>query len=170
MKRLLYLLAAGFAALTMASCDKEDIGGTKTQDLAGQWYVQVDAAASDGTVKDEDPYGTGRFMILTYNTADDNTTEIFVDDLGHFWTFKVKVNCDLSSKTFSVENGTNLYYDSQVTIVDGKIVENGTTTPSGQPADYIEMLVLFSDDTNAPSVYDYLKFSGWRYTGFTNDD
>ena len=142
MKRLFNILFVAFALFAMASCAKDEIGGTATEKLAGQWYVQADAVDSDGKVISEDPYGAGRFRVLTYNTSENTTTDLFVDDLKNFWNFKVK----------------------------GKIVINGTKSPSGQPADYIEMLVRFSDDENAPAQYEYLKLSGWRYTGFANDN
>lgn len=170
MKRLFNILFVAFALFAMASCAKDEIGGTATKKLAGQWYVQADAVDSDGKVISEDPYGAGRFRVLTYNTSENTTTDLFVDDLKNFWNFKVKTKCDLSTMTFSVDKGTNLKYESEVTIVGGKIVINGTKSPSGQPADYIEMLVRFSDDENAPAQYEYLKLSGWRYTGFANDN
>ena len=170
MKRLFNILFVAFALFAMASCAKDEIGGTATEKLAGQWYVQADAVDSDGKVISEDPYGAGRFRVLTYNTSENTTTDLFVDDLKNFWNFKVKTKCDRSTMTFSVDKGTNLKYESEVTIVGGKIVINGTKSPSGQPADYIEMLVRFSDDENAPAQYEYLKLSGWRYTGFANDN
>ncbi|MDO5442804.1 MAG: lipid-binding protein [Bacteroidia bacterium] len=170
MKKLILFALAALAALSFASCEKIGPEMTETADMAGQWYVQVDGAYNDGSEDWEDPFGMGRFIILTYNTAANKATEMFVNDLGTFWDFAVKVSCDPVAKTFSVSDGENLSYESRVTITDGKIVENGTTTPSGMPADYIEFYVVFDDDDYIPDYYDKLKFSGWRYTGFVNDD
>ena len=155
----------------LVSCKKDEAGGTNSEAMAGQWYVVADAIDASGSVIAEDIYGAGRFMVLTYNTAADNPSTIYLDDLGNFWEFKVRVNCDPVSKTFSVESANNeSYEDCTVKVSNGKIVLNGATTPSGQPADYIEFDVVFSDDDYVGTVYDALRFSGWRYTGFVNDD
>lgn len=170
MKKLILFAFAALAALSFASCEKIGPGMTETADMAGQWYVQVDGVQGGSTDGLEDLYGMGRFIILTHNTAANIPTEMMVNDLGSFWDFSVKVQCNPDAKTFSVTDGENLSYESKVTITDGKIVPNGTMTPSGMPADYIEFYVVFDDDDYIPDYYDKLKFSGWRYTGFVNDD
>lgn len=170
MKKLILFAFAAIAALSLASCEKIGPEMTEGVEMAGQWYVQVDGAYNDGSEDWEDPFGLGRQIILTYNTSANKATEMFVNDLGSIWDFSVKVSCDPVSKTFSVSDGENISYDCKVTITDGKIVENGTTTPSGMPADYIEFYVVFDDDDYIPDYYDKLKVSGWRYTGFVNDD
>lgn len=100
MKKIVYLFVLAFL---FASCEKEDVGGTATQDMAGQWYVHVDAVDENGDLvySDDELYGIGNFLILTYNTSDNSSDKMFVDDLGNFWTFKSKVDCDLSSSCFS---------------------------------------------------------------------
>ena len=170
MKKIFYIVSCALICLALASCEKIGPEMTATVDMAGQWYVQVDGAYNDGSEDWEDPFDMGRFIILTSNTAANIPTEMIVNDLGSFWDFSVKVQCNPDAKTFSVNDGDNLSYESKVTITDGKIVENGTTTPSGMPADYIEFYVVFDDDDYVPDYYDKLKFSGWRYTGFVNDD
>lgn len=170
MKKLIIFAIAAFAALSFASCEKIGPGMTETVDMAGQWYVQVDGVQGGSTEGLEDIYGMGRFIIITCNTAANIPTEMIVNDLASFWDFSVKVQCDPDAKTFSVTDGENLSYESKVSITDGKIVPNGTMTPSGMPADYIEFYVVFDDDDYVPDYYDKLKFSGWRYTGFVNDD
>ena len=42
MKKVLYSAALLLLA-TLTSCEKEDIENTATVNMAGQWYVQVDA-------------------------------------------------------------------------------------------------------------------------------
>ena len=169
MKKVLYILAA--AAMTLLlSCQKDPIGGTAVQDMSGQWYVTVDGAYNDGSEDWEDPFEMGRFVIVTSNTSANVATEMLINDLGTFWDFNVKVNCDLKTMTFSAIDAENYSYESKVTVTDGKIVKNGATTPSGQKADYIEFYVVFDDDEYIPDYWDKLKFSGWRYTGFVNDD
>ena len=74
--------------------------------------------------------------------------------------------------------GENLYGEGDygggtVSITGGKIVKNGTKTPSGMPADYIEFYVSFSDDLileqYLPEGTRY-KVTGFRYTGFVEDE
>ena len=67
MKKVLYL-ATMLLCMAFTSCQKEDIGGTATESLAGVWYVQANVVNGDGSVT-EDPYGLGRFQIMTYNTS-----------------------------------------------------------------------------------------------------
>lgn len=168
MKKIFYILSIAAVAL-FASCAKEEIGGTACQDMAGQWYVQVDGIDEKGEVVEEDPFGAGRFILLTSNTAANKADEILVDDQGNFWKFCVKVAADPAKMTFSASKGKDLYNDIDVDI-DGKIVLGGTETPSGQKADYFEMDVVFSDDEYVGTYWSKLRFSGWRYTGFENDD
>ena len=180
MKKIFYILAIAATTL-LASCQKTPIGGTKVQEMSGQWYVQVDIVDASGNVVLED-FNEGRSMVLTYNTASNADNVLYVDDLGNFWKFKVQVPCVLSGKSFGSENPVaNEYYECNVTLSNGKIIENGATTPSEQKADYIEFLVTFDDDDledyGMPGV-SYLelyggvayKVHGWRYTGFAGDD
>ena len=107
--------------------------------------------------------------MLTYNTSANKADEMIIDDLGNFWEFKVKVGCDVEKRSFSADAAGNLvedYEDLICKVSNGKVVVDGTETPSGQKADYIEFYIEFSDD-DPGAVY---KISGWRYTGFENDD
>ena len=143
MKKILF-----FAALMMttlfASCSKDEIGGTATQATAGDWYVTVDAVDENGNVFVDsdgdawyDPFGKGRFTVLTYNTAANIPTEMIIEDMGNFWDFKVRVACDQQSLTFqtnTTENNNMVadYEDINVTISGGKILPKvGRTT--GRP-------------------------------------
>ena len=101
MKKVLYFAALLFA-ITLTSCEKEDMGGTATESLAGQWYVQGNVV-EDGQVI-EDPYGIGRFIILTYNTSANNANEIWIDDIENFWNFKVKATADANGLVYSLRH------------------------------------------------------------------
>ncbi len=165
----LILVCAGFL---LASCDKDDIGGTATEALAGEWRVTVDAVDDDGNVVYEDFFGLGTTHLNTYNTAANVATQMYVDDLGYFWSYKVKVNCDVNAMTFSGEEVYNEYYDDcYVTIEDGKVMTKAATNPHGTASDSIVFYVSFSDDPY-PYYYGYAKYkvSGYRYTGFVSDD
>lgn len=185
MKKIFYILSVAALAL-LASCAKTPIGGTATQKLAGQWYIQVDIVDEKGeVVEDGEDFNGGRSVLLTYNTAENKDNVLYVDDLEHFWAFKVQVPCNLETGTFGAADDKKTFeneaYDCGVTLWGGKIVPGGATTPSGAKADYIEFFVNFDDDDlkayGFPGVsypefyggYSY-KVSGWRYTGLANDD
>ena len=184
MKKTLYsLLMLVGVLVAFTSCEKEEVGNTATVETAGDWYVTVDAADANGNVYIdadgdawEDPFGMGNIHVLTFNSAANNPNEMIVSDLGNFWDFKVKVDCDPNTMTFSTNTtaDNNLvegYEDINVTITRGKIVKDGATTPSGQKADLIEFFVTFSDDSY-PAAYgwDSYRVRGYRYTGFTADE
>lgn len=169
MKRLAYLI---LAAMLATSCEKDEIGGTSTESLAGEWYVTALAVDADKEVTYGDVYRLGRFKLNTYNTAADDGKQIWVDDLKNFWQFKVKVDCDPAAQTFST-NGfvDNETYECQVKIEGGRVMYGAATTPHGTPADSIVFYVSFSDDNDAADygIAGY-KVSGYRYTGFYEDD
>lgn len=172
MKKIFYILSIAAVAL-FASCAKEEIGGTACQDMAGQWYVTCDLidAAGEVMATGADFFGLDeRFMVLTYNTAANDPKEMILDDCGNFWEFSCKIACDPAGMTFSAKDAVDYMNDDKVTVT-GKIVKDGTETPSGMPADYIEMVINFGSD-EYPKEYGYAayKLSGWRYTGFENDD
>lgn len=173
MKNAKYLLLTLALAL-LTACEKDDIGGTATEALAGDWYVLVTCVDDDGNTiyEDEDFFGLGYTHLLTYNTAANVADEMFVDDLGNFWEYKVRVTSDQSALTFSTDGSVaNEYYDCDVVITDGKVIYGAATTPSGAAADSIVFYVNFSDD-EYPDYYGYSKYkiSGYRYTGLTADD
>lgn len=179
MKKVLF-----FAALLMtavfSSCSKEEIGGTATESMAGDWYVTVEAVADDGTVIDDD-FNGGRVHMLTYNTASNVATEMYIDDLGtangDFLGMKGKVTCDLSSMTFSsngmVANETShsKYVSDQIQITDGKIIKDGGKQNNGSVADAIDFYIQYSEDAYA-NAYGYTKYHvyGVRYSGLVEND
>lgn len=169
MKKIVYMFVA---VLLFASCEKEEIGGTATEALAGQWYVHVDAVKDNGEIleviyqKDdngeyvldkegnkivefcgEDPFGLGNKLLLTYNTSANTSDTIFVDDLENIWDFKVKVSSNTGDRTFgNTDFADNYKYESGVKITDGQVLSQAATTPSGMPADSIVFYVEFDDD------------------------
>ena len=171
MKKILLFacIAMGFV---LASCEKEEIGGTATQALAGEWYVTADAVDENGELVYEDLFGVGQFHINTYNTAANVANEIWVDDLGNFWEFKVKASANVNNYIFNTPDSVaNAYYDCKVLIEGGKILPAAATTPHGTAADSIVFYVSFDDDPY-PAAYGYAKYkiSGYRYTGLASDD
>ena len=135
MKKVLYLATLLLGTTAFVSCEKEEIGNTATVSMAGQWYCTVDAVDDNGNVitqtldgspnSGEDYFGVGRTLILTYNTAANSATEMWVDNLGignfaasyaSYWksygffptyAIKAKVNIDQNNLTFRSTDAEN---------------------------------------------------------------
>ncbi len=136
------------------------MGGTATQNMAGEWWVSCEMIGPDGT-NYGDYYGVGSFIVQTYNTAANVSTEMWLDDLGNFWATKTVVDIDYSALTFSATDAYDEYYGITVNVTDGKITPDGATSITGMPADAITFTCEYSDDPGW-----YYVFSGYRWTGF----
>lgn len=173
MKKALYIISILSLAL-MVSCKKDPVGGTATVSMAGEWVVAIDAVDAGGEVIYEDPYGAGwDTRVWTYNTSDNVPNKIYLDDIENeedyrFWEYKVLLDCDLATLTFSGDV-TDMINEINVKITGGRIIVNGTESPSGTPADMIEFYVVFEDDEYAGNLYDRLWVHGYRYTGLDAD-
>lgn len=163
LKKLSYLFLSLVFVTYFVSCEKvesvADESGIVAEDMMGSWYVEF-------LVDGEDVYHLGFNKINTYNTSANNGTSMWIDDNENIWTFKVNCPINSSDQTFS---GTGLYsnvddYEVDVTITNGKITKNGTTSPSGQTTDKIEFEAEFSDDPG--TIY---QLVGYRYTGIVGD-
>ena len=172
MKKAIYLVMVACIGVLFASCEKDEIGGTATEALAGEWELTVDAVDDAGNVVMTDPFGVGVMLGLTYNTTDNVADKLYVSDLGNFWDYTVVVNADCNNLTFS-SNGAvpNEAYDCMVNIEGGRMLPGAATTPSGRPADSLVYYVSFDDD-DYPAAYGYSKYkvSGYRRTGFAADE
>lgn len=155
------VLVAMLVLTSFVACDEvgdTDPGGTSTEAMAGEWYVQT---LVDGEVVAD--YA----LISTYNTSANDGKEFWLDDEGHIWDFKVKSPITLSSLSFA---GSNLAssvdgYDINVNITEGKITKNGATTTGGHTVDGISFKAEFSDDPG--TIY---EIKGYRRTGFIEDE
>jgi hypothetical protein len=185
MKRYTVFLFAALA-LTFQACQEDyEPGGTAVKDMAGDWWVTyqnsveeyyylfggIGEMPSTDTIQDwtwDYIYDDAHYPLTTYNTAADLSTEMFIDD-AMYWEYKVKVAVDYAAKTFELPDGAaNMAYDDcDITILKGRILKGAATSPSGTPVDSIVFYVKFSDD---PYGFTYTKVSGYRYTGFPEDD
>lgn len=175
MKKILILAIAMIAGFSLSSCEKDEIGGTATQEMAGDWYVTVTAVDDAGNTvyTDDELFGLGKIHMLTFNTSSNAADKLYVYDEGNFWNFKVQTTCDQSNLTFATsgtaknESGD----DIDVTISDGKIMKLAGKQNNGSAADSIVFYVSFSDD-QYPAAYGYAKYkiSGVRYSGLTEND
>lgn len=155
------LLAAVFVLTSFASCDEvgdSDPGGTSTESMAGDWYVQT---LVDGKVIAD--YA----LISTYNTAANDGKSFWIDDHGHVYDFKVKAPVTVSSLSFSGNNLASSVdgYDINVNITEGKITKNDTKTSGGNTVDGISFKAEFSDDPG--TIY---EIKGYKRTGFLEDE
>jgi hypothetical protein len=153
-------------ALILAGCESETVPcGTAVEKMTGDWWITVDVIEGDEI--HEDGLGVGHILMYTYNTAANLPTEMWLDDASHFWEYKLKVRVDYANRTFYTPDfEANQTYESKVKVTDGKVVKEGTKSPSGQPADYIEYKIQFDDDPGE-GIY-FVK--GFRRTGFPADD
>jgi len=143
LKKLLilpFLLSLGF----LSSCDQDDepeIEYMATYPVSGEWVVNYYVENSAGELEKIAPHT----QIRAYNTAANVPTEIWIDDQGTFWDYKVRAGLNMSDLSFSGTELENQSYESKVTITDGKVIRNGTSI-KGIPADSIYFRVSFDDD------------------------
>lgn len=167
-----YLAILALAAFTFASCEKNPIGGTATEKMAGQWQVclqhcnENDSVLYDG----EDLFGVSPFLLLTFNAADNSADSLWVSDLGNFWDFQVKTACNQALDTFGIIGGADIANGISVDIFGGKILFGAAKTPSGAKADSIVFDVSFSDDPYVGTYYHHHRITGFRYTGLAADE
>ena len=173
MKKVFIAICA-LATLTFASCEKEPVGGTAQEKMAGQWYVHLQHCDSAGNVlyDGEDLFGVSPFLVLTYNDALNSRDSLFIQDYKQaFWDFKVKAACDQVSGTFAITGGYDYQNGISIDVTNGKILRGAAKTPSGMPADSIVFEIAFSDDPYpAAGYYHHHRITGYRYTGLANDD
>lgn len=164
MKKIFSICAILAALCSFTACDSDtdiEAGGTKIEQMAGLWEVQVDAIIGDDYY--EDPYGLGLIQVSTYNTASNSTSEMWIDDNGNFWAFKFKCPINLANKTFACKD---VDYDSEATgkatIKEGKILLGQGHNIHGMPCDSIYFTIEFDDDDNGATWV----MSGNKYSGF----
>ena len=148
-------------SIAMTSCDLTNdpkIGGTQVQAMAGEWWIRV----LDGTTD----VGGGYHLIRTANTAANTDTDLQFDDIG-LWPAKFVAKVDIGAMTFTPATNLNnmLSPTIKVSIIEGKIVKDGATTPGKNTTDLISVKFRFSDDP--ATVYEY---TGYRRTGFQEDE
>lgn len=150
LKNLKYFLLSIAITASFVSCEPQesvpDASDINVKEMTGTWVVDI--------FWDGDPQGTN--TIVTYNTAANLASEFWLDDLGHGWGLKAKVNTNLGALTFSGTDLDELYYGVTVTITEGQITKRGATTPSGDVVDSITFKAEFSD----------IPGDIWEYTGY----
>jgi hypothetical protein len=158
--RKIILVISSLIFVSTFSCTKTafDPGATVAKQAAGGWWVTFTSGGVD-------VFNLGTVFLDTYNTSA-NGDSIWVDDLGHTWDFKVKAQIDYKTLSFATTNAQNNYYNSQVTILNGKVLPKAGHSRAGNITDSIYFQAQFSDD---PSNTTYV-ISGTMRTGFIEDD
>ena len=159
MKYIIHVTTSLILFLVISSCDlgqEPDIGGVVLQEMTGEWWVNI--------YLEGQPI-FGYTLLSTYNTAANNSSDLFVDDHA-VWPCKVVATADAPSKSFIGASLQNYYDESiQVNIIEGKILDGQAISTGGNTTDSIFVRFAFSDDPNNEYVY-----AGYRRTGFLEDE
>jgi hypothetical protein len=167
---IIFLGIVAFAAMVTACQPDADPGGTKVQDMAGEWWVHYEVETSPGVFED---VGLGYVKLMTYNTAANNDS-LWIDDQSHFepvlGRFKIKSAATASDLTFSSEGSASIVANGDavfmnVAITNGKVLRGEGRSVSGVKTDSIHMEAEFS-----LSPGDIIRISGHRRTGFLEDE
>ncbi len=166
MKRIIYFIVAAIAALSFSSCNPSfEVENTATVNLAGNWMCVVYYAEDGEWV----PYSGAEF--ITYNTAENIPTQMWIDDQEGFWGTLCKIDCDADAYAFGKEGVEydDLYNEVHQKIWGGKVTVDGAVAPGTETVcDKIEFFISFEDDEE-PYGYTYYV-AGYRRTGFPEDD
>lgn len=144
--------------VALTSCDKkEDFEQIDSQvvEAAGEWWVKFSKPG----------YETGFLKVLTFNTADDTATEMWITDKGNWMNVKFKCGIDITNLTFSGSNLTNINSDNTVNVSDGIITKDGGASTSGIVTDAISFKIELSDEPGV--IY---SAEGIRKTGYIEDE
>lgn len=151
--------------LSFVSCDvetDEEPGGTNIEKMAGRWETEVYTLDENGN---PEAHVVSMNKMMTYNVAENNTTQMWLNDNEQFWKFTFKVSIDYVNRTFSCDE-TN--YDAAGTgkaiVLNGKILEGAAKNLHGMPTDSIVFDIKFSDDD--PAYGKTYRITGTRYSGF----
>ncbi len=124
MKNKIYLLLM-ILSFGLLSCEKDEPGGTATENVAGEWFVAVDAVLSDGTIissaelTEEGIWFAEKGIIRTYNTAANVPDKMYISDMAvfggaakgdassisNYLAFRVPIDINQSTGEFSTSNG-----------------------------------------------------------------
>ena len=165
MRKIISIFLALFAlSFVFSSCKKTfDVGQTATVNMSNGWwltfYDAADSSQQSNTV-----------FFTTYNTSENKTDSMWIDDLGNFWDFKGKVAIDYAAHTFNSTLSENQYYSSEAKILNGQIFPKGGHSKTGVVTDSIYFQIQFSDDGSSNGYETTFYATGTARTGFIDDD
>jgi hypothetical protein len=154
-----YLIYTVFLfVVAFSSCDvKEEYEQINSQvmEASGEWWIKFSKTG----------YETGYLKVLTFNTAADVATEMWISDNGNWKNIKVKCPVNIENLTFAGTNLANAATSMTVVIKNGKITKGGGLSTSGVVTDKISFEIELSSE---PGVT--YKAEGTRKTGFVEDE
>jgi hypothetical protein len=153
-----FIQVTTFLSVLLVACSKNlpEVGGTSAEKVANEWWVTL-------KMGNDDLLGT-HVKLVTYNTSADNDS-MWIDDLGNIWQFKCKAKVDYPNLTFLANDAPNDYYDITVNIANGKVIQNGGVSKTGNVTDSIYFETKFSDDPDNTYI-----ISGTARTRYAEDD
>ncbi len=148
----IYIAALLFGCILFSSCEKEEIGGTAAEKIAGEWVVNYYLLENNQLVNYYGPY-----TIDTYNTS------LSIDSIWiqNIYDEGIKVKSKkLSETTFGVSEGIDVdkHFDGTIGISEAQVINNDSII--------YHVVLTNSDGTNKDDYY----AAGHRYTGFRADD
>jgi hypothetical protein len=138
------------------SCTKKKLtlGATNTVAMSNEWWVTVTLNGQD--------WAGAHLPFSTYNTSENVSDSLWLDDLNKGYQFKVKVLADPKNETFTADSAQNESYDIRVHIANGKIIPNGGKGKStGSIVDSIYMEASFGDDPGDTYIISGVARSRW---------
>lgn len=157
MKKYLIVLFVVFSTI-FSSCDKKaeyiEID-SQVVEAAGEWWIKFSKTG----------YETGYLKVITFNTAADIATEMWISDKGNWKNIKVKCPVNIPDLTFGGTGLVNATTTMAVTVKNGKITKGGGLSTSGLVTDKISFEIELS--TEPGLTY---KAEGTRKTGFLEDE
>lgn len=149
-----------------------DVDYSSVEKMSGEWVIRLNDANTKALLNVLG-YSDDKVPIYTYNTSDGSKTQMWlrvgaVSVTSPYAPFAVKgkVNIDLGSKTFSADNVENGFFSGKkFSVSEGKVILDGTITPSGGKADSISFKL--TSDLHPGISY---IVSGYRRTGWDTDD
>jgi len=157
MKLFKYSLALLMGAFVLNSCTKDPkVENTSTVEMAGEWWVKYYLNNVEQT---------DYFKMVSYNTSDPNSGQVWVDDEG-VWPLKAKFDVDYANLTFkSIASTPNTALTGKtVKVIEGKILKGVGRSLSGNVVDSIYMKLEFSEDPG-----NQYEVKGHYDTGFFAD-
>lgn len=173
MKKIIYILVF-FLGISLFSCETADDPGVEyspVYPLSGEWWVTY-------KVNGADPLQLYYTKLLTYNTAANVSTEMWMNSTNAVFSFLVKSATDVNNKSFSVSavansNSGGAAGVKTVTIENGKVIPNGGKSTTGVVVDSIYFELTLDDAALTQmgiASGSKIVVSGKRRTGWLEDD
>ena len=157
MNKIATIILSAVFFMGLFSCETmedPEIKNTSTWPLNGEYWVTYDGPTAPA----------GYHKIIITNTAADDGQSILINDAE--LDLVTKADVDMEAVSFGVTdyaaNDT-----TTVSISSGQVITDGTMTPVSEvPTDslYMEMEIV------TPSLTEQLTISGYKYTGWTEDN